>query len=271
MGVAAVPAFAQGPPRPAGVVTIQRGGSTYLGIGVLDVTPDRAKALNMKEDRGAEVARVDEDSPAAKAGIKEGDVVLEYNGTPVEGIEQFVRLVHETPPGRQVKLAIWRNGSAQNITVTVGERKNTVLETPQGTWTLPAIPPVPGVPPAPPIEIPRFQMTFQNGMLGIEGESLGMQSQFADFLGVKDGVLVKSVVKNSPAEKAGIRAGDVITKVDGGKIDNTREITSQLRAARSRNNVPVTVVRDKKEMTLTVNLETNRNPTASEPQRGERF
>src|SRR5262249_31452939 len=153
--------------------------------------------------------------------------------------EQFVRLVHETPAGRQVKLAIWRNGSQQNITVTVGERKNTVIETPQGAWPLPAIPSIPPVPAVPPMEIPRFQMTYQNGVLGIEGESLGMQSQFADFLGVKDGVLVKSVVKNSPAEKAGMRAGDVVTKVDGGKVDNTREITSQLRAARSRNSIPV--------------------------------
>jgi len=269
IGLASVPAFAQ--PRPAGVVTIQRNGTSYLGIGVLDVTPDRAKALNMKEDRGAEVAKVDEDSPAAKAGMKDGDVVLEYNGTPVEGVDQFQRLVRETPVGRQAKLVIWRNGSTQTVMITVGARKNMVIETPQGEWTLPAMPPVPGAPPAPPFEIPRMQMTYQNGMLGIEGESLGMQSQFAEFFGVKDGVLVKSVIKNSPAEKAGMRAGDVVTKVDGGKVDNTREITSQLRAARSRNSVPVTVVRDKKEMTLTVNLETNRNPTASEPSRGEKF
>ena len=77
--------------------TLQVGGSSYLGIGVADITAARAKALNLKEERGAEVTNVAADSPAAKAGIKEGDVVLEYDGAPVQGIEQLTRLVRETP------------------------------------------------------------------------------------------------------------------------------------------------------------------------------
>ena len=83
---------------------------SYLGIGVVDVDAERAKALNLKEERGAEIKSVAEDSPAAKAGLKEGDVVLEYNQERVEGMEQLVRLVRETPPGRQVALSVWRNG-----------------------------------------------------------------------------------------------------------------------------------------------------------------
>ena len=82
----------------------------------------------------------------------------------------------------------------------------------------------------PNIEIPRFQMLYQNPMLGIYGESLGQQEQLAEFFGVKDGVLVKSVSKNSAAEKAGIKAGDVIMKVEDSKVSNTSEITSALRA-----------------------------------------
>src|SRR5271157_3200822 len=78
-------------------VMVQRGGASYLGIGVADITAERAKALNLKEVRGAEVTNVAEDSPAAKAGIKEADVVLEYDGAPVQVIEQLTRLVRETP------------------------------------------------------------------------------------------------------------------------------------------------------------------------------
>ena len=90
--------------RATAQVTVQVGGASYLGIGVADITAERAKALNLKEERGAEVTNVAEDSPAAKAGIKEGDVVLEYDGAAVQGIEQLTRLVRETPVGRQVKI-----------------------------------------------------------------------------------------------------------------------------------------------------------------------
>jgi S1-C subfamily serine protease len=78
IGLTGPSAFSQTPP------------ASYLGIGVMEVNPDRAKALNLQEVRGAEVVRVDPNGPAAKA-IKEGDVVLEYNGTPVQGVNQFIR------------------------------------------------------------------------------------------------------------------------------------------------------------------------------------
>jgi serine protease Do len=238
IGLAATPVHAQ-----------SSRGTSYLGIGVLELTPERAKTLNLKDERGAEVAHVDEDGPAAKAGIKEGDVVLQYNGQPVEGTEQFVRMVHETPVGRQVTLTVWRGGATQTLTVTVGARKGTVFQTPSGPVRIPEIPPLPD------FKLPRFSMTWQDGMLGIEGESLGQQRQLADFFGVQDGVLVKSVIKDSPAEKAGIKAGDVIVKVDGVKVGSTREITNELRSARSKRSVAVAVVRDKKENSITVNLD----------------
>jgi serine protease Do len=248
-------------------VVIQHAGTSYLGIGIADITPERAAKLKLKEERGVEIGHVDENSPASKAGLKEGDVVLEYNGTAVQGMDQFARLVHETPAGHQARMVIWRNGAQQEVSATVGARKNTVIETPDGPVTLPAIPSIPAIPPMPP-EIPRFEMTWQNGMLGIEGEALGQHQQLAAYFGVSDGVLVKAVVKNSPAEKAGLKAGDVIVKVDGTNVGSTREITSELRSVRSRKNVPVIVVRDKKETAITVNLDEGRpNP----PSAGDKF
>ena len=104
-------------------------------------------------------------------------------------------------------------------------------------------------------DIPRMMMIDRNGMLGIEGESLGQEAQLAEFFGVKDGVLVKAVIRNSAAEKAGIKAGDVIVKVGDTKVNNTREITGALRALRPQKTFTVTVVRNKKEMPVTVTLE----------------
>jgi serine protease Do len=236
--------------RTTGRIILQRDGGSYLGIGVVDVTSERAKALNLKDERGAEVSSVREDSPASKAGIKEGDVVLEYNGQPLQGGEQLTRLVRETPVGRQVKVVVWRNGASQTLTATIEEQKGTILRSDGGTVVFPDI-----RIPMPQIEIPRFQLTYQNPMLGIEGESLGSQQQLAEFFGVKEGVLVKVVRKNSAAEKAGIKAGDVITKVDDSKVTTTQEITRALRNLGSKKTFTVIVVRNKKEMPLTVTME----------------
>ena len=229
---------------------------SYLGIGVVEVTPDRAKTLNMKEDRGAEVSSVAADSPAAKAGLKVGDVVLEYNGQPVQGTEQLTRMVRETPPERQVKMTVWRNGRTETVTATIGTRSGNsgmIMGAPDG-WVMPEIT-IPRISP-PQIDIPRFQMNWQNPRLGITGEALGQEEQLAEFFGVKEGVLVKSVVKNSAAEKAGIKAGDVITKVGDSKVNSTEEITRVLRGLRdAKNTLSVTVVRAKKEMPVTVTIE----------------
>jgi serine protease Do len=231
---------------------VEKASGGYLGIGALDISPERAKALNLKEERGVEVSSLAEDGPAAKAGIKQGDVVLEFNGQPVEGTAQFQRLVRETPVGRQVRIKVWRSGAAQTLTATVGENKQTTVIGPgDGAWVFS----MPKIQPMPNIEIPRFQMTLQNPMLGIVGESLEREDQLAEFFGVQEGVLVRSVKKGSAAEKAGIKAGDVITKVDDSKVTSSAEITRVLRGVKSKKTFGVTVVRNRKEMPLTVTME----------------
>jgi serine protease Do len=229
--------------------------SPYLGIGVKDIDSDSAKRLNLKEVRGVEITQVEENSPAAKAGIQAGDVVLEYNGQPVEGGEQLSRFVRETPVGRQVKVGVWRNGSMQTLTATVEAHKGMIIANGGGAFAMPDMEQLRNFK-MPEVEMPSFSMTYQSPVLGIMGESLGPQEQLADFFGVKDGVLVKSVTKNSAAEKAGIKAGDVIVKVDDTKVSASRDITRALRDAKAKKSVTVTVVRAKKEMPITVTIET---------------
>jgi serine protease Do len=247
------------------VIAIRKGGNSYLGIGVAEVDADRAKALNLKEVRGVEVKSVDHDSPAAKAGLKESDVVLEYNGQRIEGAEQFIRMVRETPVDRQVKLLVWRNGGAETLTATIGHRTDQFsLLTGDGggndlTFEVPPMPPMPPMPEMPAMpdmppmpDRPGIYLSTRTGLLGIECEGLG--SQLAAFFGVKEGVLVRSVNKDSAAEKAGMRAGDVIVKVDGEAITQVHEISSLVRAARGKHTFPIVIVRDKKELTVTVTL-----------------
>lgn len=225
----------------------------YLGIGVQDIDADRAKILKLKDVRGAEVTRVVPDSPAAKAGFKEGDVVLAYNGEAVEGQEQLTRLVRETPPGRQVRIGVWRAGASLTLTPTVEEQRAMSFSG-SSPWVMPNVEVMPNFS-MPEMEIPRLQPMYRNPMLGIEGESLGQEAQLADFFGVKDGVLVKSVMRDSAAEKAGIKAGDVIVKVDDSRVTSNLEITSVLRSLHGKTNVNVTVVRNKKELILPVTVQ----------------
>ena len=136
---------------------------------------------------------------------------------------------------------------------TVGEnRQTTTMIAPgDGSWNFS----MPEIPAMPNIEIPRFQLSSQNPMLGIVGESLGQEDQLAEFFGVQEGVLVRSVKKGSAAEKAGIKAGDVITKVDDSKVASSTEITRVLRGLKSKKTFGVTVVRNRKEMPLNVTME----------------
>jgi serine protease Do len=219
-------------------------GGTYLGVNLAEIDSNRAKELKLKEDYGVEITRVEENSPAEKAGVKPGDVVLEYNGQRVEGMEQFGRMVRETPPGREVKLTISRSGTTQTVMAALGSRKFRFSGNfPQG------------------FEVPEFHMpdipqiftTLRSPMLGVEAESLG--SQLAVYFGVKEGVLVRSVLDNTPAQKAGIKAGDVITKVDGMAVTTPSELSSAVRTANSKKTYALDLTRDRKPVSVSVTVE----------------
>jgi serine protease Do len=236
-------------------------GGSYLGVGVADVDDERAKALKLRETRGVELTSIAEDSPASKAGLKTGDVVMEFNGQRVEGLDQFMRYVRETPPNREVKIAVSREGKLQTFALTTAKRKPMVafrdgepmrIEIPRIEMPRMEMP-----------DTPRMTMSWRSGMLGIEGE--GLEGQLAEFFGVKDGVLVRSVGKDTAAEKAGLKVGDVITKVDGTPVNSTRQITNAIRAMRDKKTFPVTVVREKRESSMNVTIEDAERPA---PPRG---
>jgi serine protease Do len=221
----------------------------YLGVSLAEIDSKRAGELKLKEPAGVEITRVENGSPAEKAGLKTGDVVLEYNGQPVEGMEQFGRMVRETPAGREVKLMISRNGATETVPATLGARR---LRPFGGEF-------------GPSFEFPEFHMpdmpqivpTLRNHILGVEAESLG--PQLGTYFGVKQGVLVRAVLKDTAAEKAGIRAGDVITKVDGMLVATPGELSSAVRAASSKSSFAVEFVRDHKETSVSVSIQDGRS------------
>jgi serine protease Do len=186
---------------------------------------------------GAVIRRVQPNSPAEKAGLKEGDVVQEFNKEAVIGVQQLTRLVRETPVGRSVDVKIRRDNREQTIKVTT-ERASGPR---QFNFTVPGVHVFsePSV-----IELPRVQVSTVYTQAGIRVEDL--TDQLRAFFGVNNGgVLVTSVEQGSAGEKAGLKAGDVITSLDGKTIRTPGDFSRELRAARSKGTFKV--FRDKQE------------------------
>lgn len=233
-------------------------GSSYLGVDIRDITSDRVSALKLKDEHGVEIVMVDQDAPAGKAGLKEHDVVLEFNGARVESEESLRRMIRETPAGRNVTLGISRDGQPQAITVTLGSRKDLKWK-----MAMPRMAPMTPMPPMPPmesfdIEVPAISIRSYSMVTGVVLE--GLTPQLREFFGVKgdNGVLVRSVEKGSAAEAAGFKAGDVIVKAAGESIGERSDWSRVIRAKTGK--IAVVVVREKKETTLNLDVPQRRKP-----------
>lgn len=227
----------------------------YLGVAIAEIDSERARALKLKYEAGVEITRIEEGSPADKAGLKVGDVVVEFNGQRVLGIDQFSRLVRETAVSRDVRLLVSRAGQVQTVAARVASRREVV--TPRvftGPMELPSV-----VLP----DMPRSFMTWRNPMLGIEGEPV--DGQLAEYFGVKSGVLVRNVLKGSAAERAGVKAGDVLLKVGESRVTTPGDVSSALRERTPNKAVAVQLMRDRKEMTVMVTVDEERPAAPQRP------
>ncbi|HUY80180.1 MAG TPA: PDZ domain-containing protein [Acidobacteriaceae bacterium] len=228
----------------------------YLGIVCIDVTNTGATDLKLKDAKGTEIINVDRDGPAGKAGLRPHDVILQMNGQVITGEQQLRRMLHETPAGRTVSLLISRSGQQKTISVQLADRATVE----QNAWTQHVVMPDPGNPGEAfwgesslhSLGSGLFSV-FSVGApsVGLDLDTLG--SQLADYFGVRDGLglLVKHVSENSPASRAGIKAGDVITKANGERIATLSEWMKMLHANRGKP-IQITLIRNRKEQTTTL-------------------
>jgi len=207
---------------------------------------------------GVVVEDVQGDSPAEKGGLKRGDTIVEFDGERVRGVSQFQRLVRETPEGRTVRATVVRDGQRVTVSVVPERQRSNFLYDDDRTRIFPAtpVPPTPPAPPAPPARAFRlpspdgfqaFTFRWREGQLGIMADTLG--DQLEDYFGVKGGVLVRSVIEDSAAAKAGVKAGDVIVSVNGHHVDEPDDISEELRRATG-DDFTLDIVRDRKPQTL---------------------
>jgi len=233
-------------------------GGGWLGVGVSEVSAEKMKTLRLPEERGALLGKIVPDSPAAKAGLKENDVVLEINGQRIEGTEQFRRMIHEIPAGRTANLTVWRDGRSQNIKVTVGKHdagNMRVFADGPKSFAF-KMPPMPAMPDLSGLEHLRSFSMISPGrpLLGIDAETL--EGDFGNYFGAPngEGVLVRGVLASSPAAKAGLKAGDVITSLNGERVRSASELREKLLTNREGKSIKLGVLRNKSELTLSVEL-----------------
>ncbi len=234
-------------------------GASWLGVESQEISSEKAKELKLPAERGVLLERIVPDSPAAKAGLKDNDVITEINGQRVEGAAQFRRMIHEIPAGRSVQFTVWRDGRAQSVGVTLGKSEdhgNMWFKTAPRAFSfqLPKIE-VPEVAPMPDMDMEGFAvLAGSRPRLGIDAEDLS--GQFGAYFGAPDGegVLVREVNTGSPAEKAGVKSGDVITSLNGDRIRSLGDLREKLAGKRDEKTVKLGVLRNKSEISITVEM-----------------
>lgn len=266
MGIAAV-WFAVAPSvygqsgRPNDSFNILVGPGSQIGASVRDLEPSEVRGSG-----GVYVEDVTPNSPADKAGIKHADIITTFDGETVKSVRQFTRLVRETPPDRVVPATIVRDGKSTDLKVTpeAGSRAGVYIGGDRFS-----------------VDTDRLQeqlgqlhdrlsrgglndFSFGFGPQGfLSGVRLGvtvdeLTPQLATYFGVKDGVLVASVETDSPAARAGLKAGDVITAVNGQNVASRGDLVRSIQNARAEADLTIDIMREKKETSVTAKLENTR-------------
>lgn len=271
------------PAKPAKATTsgvFSFGGGSYIGVHTLEVTKENFSKFGLRDVRGVAVEKVTENSPAAQAGLQANDVIVKFNGEEVSSMRKLQRLISEVSPDHQAKITVLRGGSERDFTVTVGNRPtpsfqtgNFTMAVPNGNFTM-AMPTVRAMPN---VTIPRIvtpAMGTLKAMPNMDnmvwsyafGRTIGvgttsLNKQLGDYFGVADGkgILINSVRENSPAAKAGLKAGDVIVEADGKAVGNSGELMKALNS-KEKGSVTLTILRNKNRQTITVEPEENKNP-----------
>lgn len=275
-GLHAAEIFDGAQPMVAAAMTVGNGTSGharagYLGVEIQDIGDEEIATLKLQNVRGAEITSLDHDGPACKAGMRTHDVILQMNGQLIEGGDQLRRLLREIPAGRTVSFVISRDGQTQTMTMQMADRRKVEQQAWEQHYSVPA--PAEGTRPpavgnsffdsAPSssgsvVTTPKGHRDFLGTSMILSSSFTGaklevMGPQLAVFFGAEAGagLLVRSVDDNSPAAEAGMKAGDVVVRINSIALSNGADWAKTVRENRGRP-VPVVVLRDKREQTLTL-------------------
>ena len=251
-------ASAQSQERP--LIDVHRfvAGGAALGMSVRDVDEADVRREKLDGRVGAVVEDVQAGGAAARAGIRAGDVVVSFDGEKVRSARHLARLIEETPDGKEVEAAVVRNGERLTLKAVPDSAASRLWHSFDNLRALRD-----RLPERFELNLPEmrfrdrsdrlmpYMLSEGRGRLGVTVQEL--TDQLGQYFGAPRGVLISGVDEGTPAKTAGLRAGDVITKIDGRDVTSGDELRRRLAAATGE--VSITIVRDRKEQTVTAKFE----------------
>ncbi len=223
----------------------------FLGVSTRDLNPSLAKEMKIEAKSGALVTDVVEDSPAEKAGIKEDDVIIDFNGKTIEDAGDLVKAVRKTDPGSKATVVVIRGTQKKTLQATVGKRSEREFAWQHG-FTVPDIPRIAAVP-----RMPRFHVSVFRGGSAQGLHLMGLNPQLREYFGAPEGkgVLVEKVDKRSAAKDAGFKAGDVILRVGKEEVEDVDDIWETLDDVKADDSAEVEILRKGSRLTLQLEID----------------
>jgi membrane-associated protease RseP (regulator of RpoE activity) len=262
------------------------GNSGYMGIQTIEVTRENFAKLGLSDVRGVAVVKVMEKSPAAAAGLKDGDVIVRFNGDEVSSARKLTRLIGEVSPDHQATVTVLRGGKEQDLTVTMGKRPMPEFSNGNFQFNLPQIdlqlfkdmPQLKDLPQwkdMPQLNIPDWkdlpkgefkQFDLPNGQGFVwtgGGRQIGvgivpLSKQLAEHFKVEGGAMIDEVRENSPAAKAGLKAGDIVIEANGKAVRNQVDLIKAINEKKD-GDVQLTIMRNGSRQTISVTPEASKD------------
>jgi serine protease Do len=242
---------------------------SYLGIQTVEITKENYAKFGLVQVRGVGVEKVIENSPAANAGLQNGDVIVRFEGEEIKSVLKLTRLIGEIAPEQTAKVTVLRGGSEREFNVTLGKREFPQL--PMGNFRFentPALPALPRTPQVQTVPLPFFGSSDGNNVFiwrGAVSRQIGvgvtvLTKQLGDYFGVPEGrgLLINNVRENSPAANAGLKAGDIIVEIEGKEVKGQTDLIRAL-GEKKEGDVSLTIVRDRNRQTVRVTPEVSKD------------
>jgi S1-C subfamily serine protease len=227
----------------------------YLGVSVQRLRHSLKNAFDIPDNvNGLIISKVHDDTPADRAGLRDKDVIVRFNGKSVDSEDGFTRMIRATRPGSQATITVWRDGKTIDLTATMAPVSD-------GAWSWSdddgvTVVPTPRAAPVPPVPPQAFSMfTGDHGHMGVHLQDLNPEiAEYFSAPGAR-GALVWEVVEDSPAEVAGIKAGDIVVGVEGKDVSDSQDLREILSDFEAEETVSVRILRRGREQTLQVTLD----------------
>lgn len=243
---------------------------SYLGVQTVEITKENYAKFGLSEVRGVGIEKVVENSPAATAGLQAGDVIVGFEGEQVKSVLKLTRLLAEVAPEQTAKITVVRGGSEREFSVTLGKR--VLAQAPLlrnfGFENMPALPALPRTPQMQTIPVPPIQFGGDGDVFifrGAASRQIGvgvtaLTKQLSDYFGVSEarGLLINNVRENSPADRAGLKAGDIIVEVEGKAVKGQADLIRGL-SEKKEGDVSLTIIRERNRQTVRVTPEASKD------------